>query len=60
MLVREARSRGCQVITGVDLFVRQAGRQFQLFTGLEPPLELMGQVLRRALSPVTLGDDGDD
>lgn len=59
MFVREARTRGCSVITGVDLFVRQAGRQFQIFTGQEPPLDLMTKVMRRALSPVALYD-GDD
>ncbi len=57
LLIREARARGAQVITGVELFIRQAGAQFQLFTGQDPPLDLMGQVLRRALSPVTIHDD---
>jgi 3-dehydroquinate dehydratase/shikimate dehydrogenase len=57
LLVREAKTRGAQAITGVELFVRQAGAQFQHFTGREPPLELMSKVLRRALSPVTLRDD---
>jgi 3-dehydroquinate dehydratase/shikimate dehydrogenase len=57
MLIREAKTRGAQTITGVELFVRQAGAQFQMFTGLEPPLDLMGKVLRRALSPVTLHDE---
>jgi 3-dehydroquinate dehydratase/shikimate dehydrogenase len=59
MLVREARSRGCQVITGVELFVRQAGTQFRIFTGREPPIEEMSAVLRKALSPVRV-HDGDD
>jgi 3-dehydroquinate dehydratase/shikimate dehydrogenase len=53
LLVREAKQRGCQVITGVDLFVRQAALQFELFTGQTPPLELLFRVVRRALSPVT-------
>jgi 3-dehydroquinate dehydratase/shikimate dehydrogenase len=57
MLIREAKTRGAQTITGVELFVRQAGAQFKMFTGLEPPLDLMGHVLRRALSPVTLHDE---
>jgi 3-dehydroquinate dehydratase/shikimate dehydrogenase len=57
MLLREAKTRGAQVITGVELFIRQAGAQFELFTGLDAPLELMGHVLRRALSPVTIHDD---
>ena len=34
------------------MFVRQAGLQFKLFTGQEPPLEVMTQLVRRALSPV--------
>ncbi len=57
MLIREAKTRGCQVITGVDMFIRQAGLQFQLFTNQDPPLDLMAKVMRRALSPVTIHDD---
>jgi 3-dehydroquinate dehydratase / shikimate dehydrogenase len=56
MLIREARSRGCHVLTGVDMFVRQAGLQFKLFTGEDPPLELMTSLVRRALSPVHVPD----
>jgi 3-dehydroquinate dehydratase/shikimate dehydrogenase len=54
MLIREAQGRGCHVITGVDMFIRQAARQFKLFTGQEASLEYMRAVLRRALSPVSL------
>jgi 3-dehydroquinate dehydratase / shikimate dehydrogenase len=54
LLVKEARSRSCHVITGVDLFVRQAALQFKLFTGQDAPLEFMRTVLKRALSPVSL------
>jgi len=57
MLIREAKSRGARVITGVELFIRQAGDQFKLFTGKDAPLDLMGKVLRRAMSPVTVRDD---
>jgi 3-dehydroquinate dehydratase/shikimate dehydrogenase len=57
LLVKDARSRGCHVITGVEMFVRQAAVQFRLFTGKEPPVELMAKVVRRALSPVTMPDD---
>ncbi len=52
MLIREARERGCHTLTGVDMFVRQAGLQFQMFTGQPPPLELMATLVRKALSPV--------
>ena len=54
LLVKEARSRGCHVVTGVDMFVRQAALQFQLFTGREAPLEYMRGVIRRALSPIAI------
>jgi 3-dehydroquinate dehydratase/shikimate dehydrogenase len=54
LLLKEAKTRGCHVISGVDLFVRQAALQFKLFTGQEAPLEFMRTVIKRALSPVTL------
>jgi 3-dehydroquinate dehydratase/shikimate dehydrogenase len=53
LLIREARSRGCETITGVDMFVRQAARQFELFVGQEPDQGLMRGIVRRALSPLT-------
>jgi len=59
LLVKEARSRNCQVLTGVDFFVRQAAAQFRRFTGQEPPLEAMYKVVKRALSPITLRDDSE-
>ena len=57
MLVREARARGCHVLTGVDMFVRQAALQFKLFTGKDAPLELMTNLVRKALSPLQPKDD---
>jgi 3-dehydroquinate dehydratase/shikimate dehydrogenase len=57
LLIREARSRGCDTITGVDMFVRQAARQIELFTGLTPDIEAMRVVMRKALSPLTRAFD---
>jgi 3-dehydroquinate dehydratase/shikimate dehydrogenase len=57
LLVKEARARGCTVITGVDMFVRQASMQFKLFTGHEPPAELMAKTVRRRLSPIQLPEE---
>jgi 3-dehydroquinate dehydratase / shikimate dehydrogenase len=57
LLVKEARNRGCHILTGVDMFVRQAALQFQLFTGKEAPLEVMRKVVRKALSPLNLRDE---
>lgn len=52
VLVKEARSRSCKVVTGVDMFIRQAAIQFQLFTGREAPTGVMRETLRRAIDPV--------
>ena len=60
MLVKEARSRGCHVLTGVDMFVRQAVMQFKLFTGLEPPADFMRDVIKRALSPVVIREQAQE
>jgi 3-dehydroquinate dehydratase/shikimate dehydrogenase len=57
MLIREARERECHTLTGVDMFVRQAGLQFELFTGEPAPLELMTKLVRRAISPVHAAED---
>ncbi len=57
LLVKEARARGCHVLTGVEMFVRQAALQFQLFTGREPPLAVMRRVVKRAISPITIRED---
>ena len=59
LLIKDARYRGCVIITGVDMFVRQAGLQFKLFTGVEPPLDAMRRVIKRALSPVTLKEESE-
>jgi 3-dehydroquinate dehydratase/shikimate dehydrogenase len=57
MLVKEARGRGCVVLTGVEMFISQAELQFKLFTGRESPPELMRVLIRRALSPVSLHEE---
>lgn len=51
LLIKDARSQSCTVVTGVEMFVRQACLQFQLFTGQEPPSDLMRDVLKRAIGP---------
>jgi 3-dehydroquinate dehydratase/shikimate dehydrogenase len=51
LLLKEARAAGCTVVTGLEMFVRQAGLQFKLFTGQDPPLETMRESIRRAIGP---------
>ncbi len=57
LMVRQARDRGCHVLTGVDMFVRQAALQFRLFTGQNAPDELLRKVIKRALSPISIRDE---
>jgi 3-dehydroquinate dehydratase/shikimate dehydrogenase len=50
LLIKEARDQSCTVVTGVDMFLRQAGMQFKLFTKRDPPLLTMRETLKRATS----------
>jgi 3-dehydroquinate dehydratase / shikimate dehydrogenase len=50
LLIKDARSRNCRCVTGVDMFVRQACLQFQYFTGQDGPAELMREAIRRAIA----------
>jgi 3-dehydroquinate dehydratase/shikimate dehydrogenase len=45
-LLREARERGCTTISGLEMFVRQGARQFELFTGRKPPVDVMREAVQ--------------
>lgn len=60
LLVKEARERGANVITGVELFIHQAAMQFEHFTGRKAPVDLFRKVIRRALSPVLIRDEDEE
>jgi shikimate dehydrogenase len=45
-LVAAARAAGCEVIDGREALVRQGAASFRLWTGLEPPLDVMRNALR--------------
>jgi shikimate dehydrogenase len=44
-LLEEAADRGCRTVEGLGMFVHQAAIQFHLWTGEEPPLDLMRRVV---------------
>lgn len=52
MLLKLARERQAVSISGVDMFLRQAALQFKLYTGLDAPLDVMRQTLKRKLGPL--------
>lgn len=50
LFVKEARAEGCQIVTGVDMFVRQAAIQFRIWHGADAPEQVMRDALKRATS----------
>jgi 3-dehydroquinate dehydratase / shikimate dehydrogenase len=54
LLIKHAIKRKAKIITGVDMFVRQAAYQFKLFTGKEAPVTLMRKTIKEATNPYRL------
>jgi 3-dehydroquinate dehydratase/shikimate dehydrogenase len=52
LFLKEAREHECHVVSGVEMFVRQAAAQFKYFTGKEASLDDFRTTLRRGISPV--------
>jgi 3-dehydroquinate dehydratase/shikimate dehydrogenase len=48
-LIQLAKSRGLPIITGLEMFVQQGVRQFEIWTGKKAPVEEMTRVVRRKL-----------
>ncbi len=48
-LLRDAEGRGCHTVNGLTMFINQAAEQFRLWTGIEPPVELMKNVAKNML-----------
>lgn len=52
LLCKLARKAECPVLNGTFMFLRQAYYQYKLFTGMEPPTDVMKGVLKKAISPI--------
>jgi 3-dehydroquinate dehydratase/shikimate dehydrogenase len=48
-LLRMARAKGLQVISGLEMFVQQGARQFEIWTGKPAPIAEMAYVVTKAL-----------
>jgi 3-dehydroquinate dehydratase/shikimate dehydrogenase len=48
-LLKLAQAKGCGTISGAEMFVHQAARQFEIWTGKPAPIDVMRQVLLRQL-----------
>ncbi len=49
-LLRDAESRGLKTVSGVEMFINQAVLQFEQFTGVDAPVEVMRQVVMEHLT----------
>ena len=50
-LLREAEAAGARTISGLDMFVRQAAAQFESWTKLPAPIDVMRNIVETRLSP---------
>jgi shikimate dehydrogenase len=48
-LLREAETAGCATIDGISMFVHQGVRQFELWTGLSAPIDIMRMAVEAEL-----------
>ena len=60
LLLKNAREIGCTAVSGVAMFLRQAAYQYKLFTGNDPPVDVMRKALKKATSPVNYEVDIED
>ena len=49
-LIKDATEKDCQIITGEKMLLYQGVAQFELFTGLDAPIEIIKQALATALA----------
>ena len=48
-LLHIASKKGCQTVDGLGMFIYQGGEQFSLWTGKEAPVDIMKNVVKKAL-----------
>jgi shikimate dehydrogenase len=48
-LLAEAAAAGCITIDGLEMFIRQGARQFELWTGMPAPVEVMRMAVEAEL-----------
>jgi shikimate dehydrogenase len=50
LFLREAETRGAKTINGLGMLINQGALNFKLWTGVEPPLDVMEAALKREFS----------
>lgn len=54
LLLKEAKERSCRTVSGMEMFIRQAAAQFELFTGKSVSLDDLRDTLRKGISAAKL------
>ncbi len=49
-LIQEVEKLGCKTVTGVNMFICQGVESFKIWTDMDPPIDIMGNVVRAALA----------
>ncbi len=50
VLIQRARAQGCEVVPGIQMFLEQAVRQFEIWTGQSAPRAAMEKAALEALA----------
>ena len=58
-LIKMARAKNIQVIPGLEMFVQQGARQFEIWTGKPAPIAEMGFVVTKAQERMAAEDGGE-
>jgi len=48
-LISLAKRRGCKVVYGIDMLVHQGAEAFRIWTGIDPPIDVMKKAALRAI-----------
>ncbi len=48
-LIKKAKERGCKVVYGIDMLVHQGAEAFRIWTGIDPPVNVMKKAALSAL-----------
>ncbi|MEM3062794.1 MAG: shikimate dehydrogenase [Nitrososphaerota archaeon] len=49
-LIEDAIDKGAKIVYGMDMLIGQAAKAFKIWTGLEPPIEIVFNILKSELS----------
>ncbi len=55
-LLRDAEAKGCQTISGLEMFIHQGAGQLKLWTGQDAPVALMRKTVRERLEAIESGN----